>query len=159
VSEADDVLSRLEGVRRSGDGWVARCPCHDDREPSLSIGEGDDGRLLLKCFAGCSFEELRGALGLDSPTGNGSKPIEVCRYHYLDEDGSELYSKIRFSSPKRFLREPKGVTSSLYHLELLPYVDSGTCLYLSESEKDAEAALALSRFEVVAVSSGGASTW
>lgn len=149
----DDVLSRLEGVRRSGSGWVALCPCHEDREPSLSIGEGDDGRLLLKCFAGCSWDALRGALDLDSS--NGSSPVEVARYHYLDEKGRELYSKIRFV-PKRFIREPKGVTSSLYRLELLPQA-SGALLFLSESEKDADAALGLGA--ELAVSSGGASTW
>lgn len=157
TGELADVLARLDGVRPSGAGYVARCPCHEDREPSLSIGEGDDGRLLLRCFAGCSWEELRAALQLDRPNGGNGSSVEVARYHYLDEDGRELYAKIRFS-PKRFLREPKGVPSSLYRLELLRSVE-GLPLFLSESEKDVEALLALGRGELVAVSSGGSSTW
>jgi hypothetical protein len=56
------VLSALRGVRRSGRGWTALCPSHDDREQSLSIGEGVGGRLLLYCHAGCSFTEILTAL-------------------------------------------------------------------------------------------------
>ena len=37
------ILSRLEGVRKVGNGWVALCPAHDDHNPSLSIGFGSDG--------------------------------------------------------------------------------------------------------------------
>lgn len=58
------VLSRLEAVRRSGEGWTGRCPAHDDRTPSLTIGVGSDGRVLLYCFAGCAAEEIAGAVGL-----------------------------------------------------------------------------------------------
>jgi hypothetical protein len=48
----DVALSRLAGVRRCGTGWVARCPAHEDREPSLSIAASAGGQLLLYCFAG-----------------------------------------------------------------------------------------------------------
>jgi len=62
---ADAILSRLERVKRSGPGrWIARCPAHDDRTPSFSIRETDDGRLLLHCFAGCSVADIVAALGL-----------------------------------------------------------------------------------------------
>ena len=46
-------IARALGGRRSGRGWVARCPAHRDRRPSLSIGEGGSGQVLIKCFAGC----------------------------------------------------------------------------------------------------------
>jgi hypothetical protein len=59
---AEDLLSRLDGVRRCGQGWLARCPAHDDRDPSLSIREGDKG-VLLKCWAGCSYSEIMAAIG------------------------------------------------------------------------------------------------
>jgi len=59
-----DLLSRLERVRPSKSGWQARCPAHDDREPSLSISEGADGRALVHCFAGCAPEAVAAALGL-----------------------------------------------------------------------------------------------
>ena len=60
-----DLLARLVGVSRSGDGWTARCPAHDDRHNSLSIHHRD-GRWLLKCHAGCEWQEIIEALGLDA---------------------------------------------------------------------------------------------
>jgi hypothetical protein len=63
-SSVDVVLARLDGVRRSGRGWIARCPAHADRSPSLSIAEGDEGRTLIRCFAGCDVTDVLGAVGL-----------------------------------------------------------------------------------------------
>jgi hypothetical protein len=61
----EDFVSRLDGVKQTGRGqWMARCPAHEDRSPSLSIGGGDDGRVLIKCFAGCLVDEIAGAVGL-----------------------------------------------------------------------------------------------
>lgn len=51
-------------AKRSGNGWIDHCPAHDDRTPSLSISTGPDGRLRLKCFAGCSYEAILEAAGL-----------------------------------------------------------------------------------------------
>jgi hypothetical protein len=56
------ALARLDGVRRAGTGWTARCPAHEDHVPSLSVGVGVDGRLLLHCFAGCAFDTIRASL-------------------------------------------------------------------------------------------------
>jgi hypothetical protein len=62
---ADSILPRLEMVRPSGAGrWMARCPAHEDRGPSLSIRELDDGRTLIHCFAGCQPNDVLAALGL-----------------------------------------------------------------------------------------------
>ena len=60
----EQVLSHLTGVRTSIHGWRACCPAHPDRKPSLSIGVGEQGRVLLKCFAGCSLERIVEAMGL-----------------------------------------------------------------------------------------------
>lgn len=60
------VLDLVENARSEGSGWKATCPAHDDGTPSLSIGEGDDGRCLIHCFAGCETEVVLDALGLDS---------------------------------------------------------------------------------------------
>jgi hypothetical protein len=57
------ILDRLEGVRKSGAGWIAKCPAHEDRSPSLSVKEGQRG-VMLRCFAGCSFAAITEALGL-----------------------------------------------------------------------------------------------
>ena len=63
---ADVLLSRLDGVRRTGrDRWLARCPSHSDRRPSLSIRELNDGRLLIHDFGGCSVDEVLDALSLN----------------------------------------------------------------------------------------------
>jgi hypothetical protein len=60
---AERLLSRLHGVRTSGDGWLACCPAHDDRHPSLSIREVD-GKLLLYCRSRhCEAEAIMRAVG------------------------------------------------------------------------------------------------
>lgn len=61
----DSILSRLHRVRRSGAGWVALCPSHEDTSPSLSIREGDGGKILLNCFSGCGFDSILASLNLD----------------------------------------------------------------------------------------------
>src|SRR5215472_16168280 len=60
----EQVLSQLKGVRTSIRGWRACCPAHADRRPSLSIGTGEQGQVLLECFAGCSLERIVEAMGL-----------------------------------------------------------------------------------------------
>lgn len=60
-----NVLNRLEGVKQTGpDQWEACCPAHDDAHASLSIGRGDDGRVLLHCQAGCKTENVLSKLNL-----------------------------------------------------------------------------------------------
>ena len=58
------ILQRLTGVRTALRGWVACCPAHDDKEPSLSIGIGEEGQVLLKCFAGFAIAHIVEALGM-----------------------------------------------------------------------------------------------
>jgi len=58
------VLSRLQNVAEISAGWTARCPAHADRVSSLSIAEGKDGRALVHCHAGCTFDEVVAALGI-----------------------------------------------------------------------------------------------
>lgn len=63
---ADNLLSRLDKVKRIAPGkWISRCPAHDDRGPSLSIKELDDGRVLVHCFSGCSVGEVVAAVALE----------------------------------------------------------------------------------------------
>lgn len=50
--------------KQNGCGWSARCPAHEDRRPSLSITEGDDGRTLIRCHAGCEVESICDSVGL-----------------------------------------------------------------------------------------------
>lgn len=60
---AQPLLDRLDRVRKSGKGWMARCPAHDDRTASLSITEAPD-KVLVRCFAQCRTDDVLGAVGL-----------------------------------------------------------------------------------------------
>lgn len=57
-------LALLKKVRKAGGGQVACCPAHDDKSPSLSVSERD-GKILVKCFAGCSTDAIVNAIGLE----------------------------------------------------------------------------------------------
>ncbi len=61
----DTLLQRLTKVKGGRGHWTACCPAHEDRSPSLAVTETDDGRILLKCFGGCSVQEIVGAIGMD----------------------------------------------------------------------------------------------
>jgi hypothetical protein len=58
---AAEIAYQLGG-RKSGTRWMARCPAHDDRTPSLSIREAPSGKLLVHCFAGCKQDQVIDAL-------------------------------------------------------------------------------------------------
>lgn len=62
----ENLLSRLDGVKAGSavGRWIAKCPAHPDRSPSLTIRLEDDGRILLHCFAACAPDAVLGALGL-----------------------------------------------------------------------------------------------
>jgi hypothetical protein len=77
VSAAAKLLDRLQCVRQTAAGrWLARCPAHQDRSPSLSIRALDDGRVLLHDFGGCETADVLAAVGLqlcdlfEKPLGN-----------------------------------------------------------------------------------------
>lgn len=61
----DIVLNRLKKVKGNGQNkWIACCPAHDDKSPSLSIKSTDD-RILMHCFTGCHVEDIAAAIGLN----------------------------------------------------------------------------------------------
>lgn len=89
----EQLITRFEKLRRKGDGkWLACCPAHNDKNPSLGIKQTDDGKILLHCFAGCEVESVVSALGLtladlmpDKPTyKKGSKPPKFNKYELFD---------------------------------------------------------------------------
>jgi DNA primase len=57
-----ETIARALGGHRAGATWMARCPVHDDRSPSLSISSGKDGKVLVRCHAGCEQRDLITAL-------------------------------------------------------------------------------------------------
>lgn len=62
---SEKLLSQLDKVKRTGNNrWIACCPSHEDRSPSLSVKECDDGTVLLHCFGGCDANSVLGAIGM-----------------------------------------------------------------------------------------------
>lgn len=103
----DDILSKLQKVSKKGNGWMACCPAHEDKSPSLSVSVGKNG-VLMKCFAGCSFGDIADALhlqpsdlffdsGKQPDFRKPQKPIPagepkiVAEFSYTDAFGKELY--------------------------------------------------------------------
>lgn len=147
------------GPRRSGGGWQARCPAHEDSNPSLSVNEADDGRVLLHCHTGCDLASVLVAAKLTTadlfPEPNGEKARGsremVGAYRYVDEDGHLLFEVVRFQ-PKDFRqRRPDGnggwiwnlddTRRVLYRLPLLlaARAAAGELVFVVEGEKDVHA--------------------
>jgi hypothetical protein len=164
--ELESVLTRLAGVRRNGDGWVARCPAHEDHNPSLSIHERD-GKVLLHCHAGCTVEAICAALGIDMRdlfNDGEAEPRIVAEYGYTDEEESLLYQVIRFD-PKDFRqRRPDGRGGWTWNLQgvrrvpyRLPEVLTTKSVLVCEGEKDCETARKISL--AATCNAGGAGKW
>lgn len=149
---AEGILSRLQGVRRNGSGWVALCPAHADKNPSLSIRQ-TDGKTLIHCHAGCSSEGVLAALGIEPrdlfEDGSGGRRV-ISEYDYCDEKGQLLFQVVRFE-PKDFRqRRPDGKGGWLWNLNgirrvlyRLPDVLAAKSVLVCEGEKDCETARSL----------------
>ena len=61
MATAETIAAALGGCK-AGRGWIARCPAHDDHDPSLSVREADDGKVLVHCHAGCEQTQVIAAL-------------------------------------------------------------------------------------------------
>jgi putative DNA primase/helicase len=57
-----EMIAKALGGRKARSGWTARCPAHDDRKPSFSVGETKDGKILVHCHAGCDQDHVIAAL-------------------------------------------------------------------------------------------------
>ena len=106
---AAEITRNLHG-RKSGAGWMARCPAHDDHNPSLSLRDVD-GKVLIRCHAGCDQRAVLDALKARGlwlgRTRNAPRSI-VATYDYTDERGRLLYQVVRYE-PKGFAqRRPDG---------------------------------------------------
>lgn len=118
----EQVLSHFPHAKRSGRGAMVTCPCHEDSTASLKVDEGQDGRALLDCKAGCDTRAIVAKLGLSmsdlfpqkEPVTTGAKSkvdkavyeklwpelapcVEV--YSYRDEQDKVIYQSVRFEPP------------------------------------------------------------
>jgi 5S rRNA maturation endonuclease (ribonuclease M5) len=152
-------------VRKSGGGWSALCPTHDDRQNSLSIGGGDGGKLLLHYHAGCPHERIAAKLGITASGPVQRRVVNV--YDYSDESGALLYQAVRYE-PKAFaVRRPdgygghihsiKGIPRVLYRLPELLTAQPDQPVLIVEGEKDADRLTELGFIATTNVS--GATKW
>lgn len=164
--------------------WESRCPVgrnhkHGDRNPSLGVSEGVDGKTLIYCHGGCTVRDIAGELGLKLtdlfPDRPGAAHIEGGRriratYDYYDEDGTLVFQVVRYD-PKDFRqRRPDGKGGwvhsikdiqerPLYHLpQVRAAIDAGQTVWIVEGEKDAEN-LQWHVDGAVTTNSGGAGKW
>lgn len=184
--EIRDLLGRLDHVRQCPDNargdpqWMARCPVHDDQRSSLAISCGRDGKILLKCHAGCETSVIVAALGLvmkdldapdeltrqiSRPTG---KPVREDEYIYKDPNGQPLLKKVklRYSDGSKsffwqhfngglWINGRAGITPPLYNVAALQ--DEGQ-VFIVEGEKDADTMTRLG-FTCVSLPDGAAERW
>lgn len=143
------ILDRLNKVRQHGNYWTAQCPAHEDRNPSLSVTEGSDGRVLLNCHAGCTTQSVVSALGLtesDLFPPREQTRREISSYRYEDEAGVHLYDVVRFE-PKDFRQRRANGTWGLGDTRRVLYklpkvraaIQAGETVYVVEGEKDVHA--------------------
>jgi hypothetical protein len=88
IDKANNLLSKLGKVKSRGrDSWIACCPAHDDKSPSLKI-DIKNGKILIKCWSGCSVEDILGAVGLEFSDILPDTPI----YHRSSGKKPSLYA-------------------------------------------------------------------
>jgi hypothetical protein len=172
----DEFVARFPGARRSGSGWSARCPAHDDGNASLSIGTGDDGRVLVHCHAGCEPEAIVKALGLEMrdlmPTTQPKAAPAVVKttpFEIRDRTGSVEAIHYRHDlsdGKKRFAWERNGQMNlgglkaddlPLYGAELVAGWEQGSTVVVTEGEKKCDV-LRAHEFQAVATVTGSGGT-
>ena len=173
MSVLETLLGRLEGITQNGEQWQARCPAHADREPSLSITEGSDGRVLLQCFGGCETGDIVQALGLEMRDLFPPRPVPaqaqervweikdvkgtvVALHHRLDKPngGKQVWWTLPDGSPG--LGGLKVRDLPLYGAHLLPDSSPKTPIVCAEGEKASDALTALGILAVGTVTGASA---
>jgi 5S rRNA maturation endonuclease (ribonuclease M5) len=176
----ESVLAKLKGAHKTSNGWSAHCPSHNDRNASLCIAQGEDGRVLLKCQAGCDFNAILSALGMKAsdlfppkqpqPITSAKSRKIVATYDYTDAEGKLVFQVVRFdpkdfrqrrpdpAKPGEWLWSMDGVERVLYRLpQIIKAVSEGVTIYVVEGEKDVAALESIGL--VATTNSGGAGKW
>lgn len=141
---------------------LIRCSAHPDKAPSLAVSQGDDGKILFYCHADCSPEAICASIGISMSDLFPNKPplfkppiqIKRTEYPYHDEQGKQLFSKIRLEpgpngQTKTFffehvengkmVRSLQDCRKVLYRLpEVLNGIADQKTIFLVEGEKDAD---------------------
>jgi hypothetical protein len=143
--------SKLEQVKPTSNGIIARCPAHNDVKPSLTASCNSE-KILAMCQTGCSFKSIVTAVGMNqsqffapSNCSKTTKMKEVCRYRYENKDGKYTFDVVRFE-PKDFRPQRpdgkwtlEGVVRVPYRLpQILAGIKDGKDILILEGEKDCD---------------------
>jgi len=175
-SNIEHIAIILGGKKRGNGGYQCHCPAHEDKHASLSLDMGDDGRLLLYCHAGCSFDDITRALGEHGITSTqlslSLKEVKkhiTATYDYRDSEGNLVYQTVRLSPKGFYQRRPdghggwinnlkKGIKSIPYRMpEVFKTIEQKQTIYIVEGEKDAERLISLGL--CATCNHGGAGKW
>ena len=163
LSQFIEQLSQAGHAPRPGrNRWISRCPAHEDQRPSLSVAEGRDGRVLIKCHAGCAPTAVVSALGLTmSDLFHGSAARDkgtynkALVYELKDEKGNVValhHRRDQFGKKKMWWTTSDGKNGlggvhaaalPLYGVERLLQLEDGSQVVVVEGEKAARALLGL----------------
>lgn len=164
MSLAETIARSLGNAKKTPEGWLCRCPCHEDRKASLSLAVNPKTNgITINCFAGCKWEDIKKeieARGLLEKRTTSTLPTKSARtgkyegakfYVYKDLVGNILCRKVKLPSKKMWFErfDPSssgqwiaglaGATIPLYNLQS---VLESQIIYLCEGEKDAETLIA-----------------
>lgn len=176
------ILPRLDAVKKSGGGFSARCPAHDDGRASLSISPGTAQPVVLHCHAGCHADDILASLDLtwadlsnprderrDDAAWTPAGPATAV-YDYRDESGELLFQVLRTANKGFLQRTPDATTKHgwrwklgdtrrvLYRLpQLIEAANNGRPLFVCEGEKDVHTLVAHGL--TATCNPGGAGKW
>ena len=190
--QAEEIAKQLGNAKKVNGQWLASCPVpghgrgNGDKNPSLSISEGPDGKALFHCHGGCDqgsvFSTMRERGFLPELEGRNVEPLALIKpitrqleqeWHYSDEEGVTLFIKQRFRIADAKGKDYKLIKvdeagrrhATLGDARIVPYklpelrdaVSKGRYVYLTEGEKAADAIISLG--SVATSSHAGSGTW
>ena len=157
-NDISSVLAKLESlgkkVKSNGqDMYICQCPAHDDNRPSLQVTKSSD-KVLMRCFAGCSYKDITTALGFTDTNQ---------RFNYADRQGNIKY-QVNKTPDKQFpVSKPDGsagitgIERVLYRLPELLVCTNGEYVFIPEGEKDCDTLACLGL--TATTNLGGAGKW
>ncbi len=166
----EEFLSYLKNVKRVRENeYMALCPAHNDKKPSLSVGLSENKKqILLHCYAGCSAEDILNAVGLkkkDLYDNKGDFIMNKTSYTYYNADGTVAYTKTRIDNAdktKQFYFEQPNGKRNLQGVNRVPYnlpaVLNAQTVYFVEGEKCADAVIKQG-FVATTLDNGANSKW
>ena len=166
----EEFLSYLKNVKRVRENeYMALCPAHNDKKPSLSVGLSENKKqILLHCYAGCSAEDILNAVGLkkkDLYDNKGDFIMNKTSYTYYNADGTVAYTKTRIDNAdktKQFYFEQPNGKRNLQGVNRVPYnlpaVLNAQTVYFVEGEKCADAVIKQG-FVATTLDTGAKSPW